>query len=84
MIPSDPATMRQVRRIQIFLRECGVTERDDALAYYKRVTGREVDSSKALTRNEAGQVLSDLERVKAGEPNLLDPASVNDPALDGA
>ena len=80
--PSDPIQPNQLKKLQILLRECGVTDRDDALAYYARVTGREVDSSKALTRNEAGQVLSDLERVKNGEPNLLDPANANDPALD--
>lgn len=80
---ADLIQRNQLSKLQILLKECGVTDRDDALGYYQRVTGRPVESSKALTRNEAGQVLSDLERVKAGEPNLLDPATANDPVNEG-
>ena len=72
--PTEGITQAQLKRLQIALRECGITDRDEALTYYQRVTMRAVDSSKSLSKAEAGQVLDDLERVKNGEPNLLDGA----------
>ena len=77
--PADAITPQQLKKLQVVLRETGVTDRDEALAYYARVTGREVESSKALTRGEAGQVLDDLERAAKGEPNLLDQADTELP-----
>ena len=72
--PTEGITQAQLKRLQIALLECGITDRDEALTYYQRVTMRAVDSSKSLSKAEAGQVLDDLERVKNGEPNLLDGA----------
>lgn len=76
-------TPEQLKRLQILLRECGVTDRDDALGYYKRVTGRPVVSSKALTWSEASSVIADLDRARTGQANVLDPATANDPANEG-
>lgn len=83
-VPADTIGKTQLAKLQILLKEVGLTERDEALAYYARVTGREVDSSKSLTRSEAGQVIDDLERCKVGESNLLDPAepTLDDPTAD--
>lgn len=83
-VPADTIGKTQLAKLQILLKEVGLTDRDEALAYYARVTGREVDSSKSLTRPEAGQVIDDLERCKVGEPNLLDQPepTLDDPTAD--
>jgi phage recombination protein Bet len=78
-------TKAQLTKLHTVLTNVGMggpTNRDEALAYYERVTGREVESSKELSRWEASQIIEDLQRAERGEPNRLDPASANDPAFD--
>lgn len=54
-------TVPQIKLLQIRLKEVGLTDRPDQLAYYTHVAARSVESCKELTRTEAGWVLDDLE-----------------------
>jgi len=53
----------QLKAIQTLMREAGITEREDRLAFASEVVGRELDSSKDLTGAEASEVIAAL---KAG------------------
>ena len=75
----EPITPAQLTKLHIGLNEAGITQRDDGLAYYKSITGRDVDSSKSLTKAEASQIIDALERNVAfntaePEPDLEDGA----------
>jgi len=62
---AEPITPAQLKALQASLRDAGITDRDDALALYKDVTGREIDSSKHLTRDEASDVIDRLKAAPA-------------------
>lgn len=66
-------TPKQLGMLQASLKEAGITARDVALAMYEQVTGRAVESSKALTKREASAVIDHLkERAAQPEPDPAD------------
>ena len=65
--PPDIITGPQSRKMYALLRETGREDKDVALVYIAGVIGREVESTKELTKQEAGQV---IEALEAGEPEL--------------
>jgi hypothetical protein len=85
--PSPPSqhtagsiTPEQLTKLHTMLGKVGLDDRNEGLAYYARVTGVVVASSKDLSRWEANQVIEDLQRVERGERNALDPADAVDPS----
>lgn len=56
----DPITDAQMKRMHAGFNDIGMTERDDRLNYCAGVIGREVSSSKDLTKHEATQVIDSL------------------------
>lgn len=56
-----PVTSAQLKKIGAAMRERGITEREDALAYVESVIGRAVASRNELTRDEASEVIDALE-----------------------
>lgn len=52
---------QQRKKMFASLRDIGLTERDDILEYVSNLTGREVESSKDLTRSETTQIIDSLE-----------------------
>lgn len=71
-----PITPAQLKKLQVSLREYGITDRDAGLAYYADTIGREVASSKDLSKDEASRIIDKLEKELAkedAEPTLDDP-----------
>src|SRR5262249_21606405 len=67
-IPPEPlATGAQTRQIFALMRDVGLPaeDREGRLAHTGPLIGRPIESSAELTLGEAGQVIEDLERVKA-------------------
>lgn len=81
--PTQPATEAggdgisepQLKKLHATLGDLGVTVRDDALKLLSSLAGRQVDSSKDLTRAEATSVIDQLDRMTAGDV-------VEEPPLD--
>ena len=69
----DAITPEQLTKLHVSLNANGITHRDRALALYADVTGRAVESSKALTKAEASQVIDRLERPAEVDDEVLDP-----------
>lgn len=66
--PRDvPATKEQVQKLNIQLQEAGITDRDEKLMYLSGNVGREITSSKELTKAEASSLIDMLEREAAAE-----------------
>jgi hypothetical protein len=65
--PSDA----QVRAMFAGLGEHDIKHRADRLAFMSAVIGRVVDSSKNLTRTEAGTVLDALEQLRCGAVSIV-------------
>lgn len=84
--PSEPSlpegiTAAQIRKLGVSMREAGLTDRDNALAYVAGVIGRTVSSRNELTKDEASRVIDALD---AGEnPDTVDAELVEDPPADG-
>lgn len=57
---SEPITDAQVKMLAASMNKQGITDRDDALAYVAEVIGRQVDSRKDLTKDEASRVIDSL------------------------
>lgn len=58
----EPISDAQMRKIGAAMRDAGITERDQALAFVVDVIGRPVESRKELTKVEAGRVIVTLEQ----------------------
>ena len=76
-IPAPPhITDAQMRKMRVLLGNLGMKDRDAILQYVRGVVGHDVESSKALTKDEASTVieaLTDLEALTtAPEPALDD------------
>lgn len=58
----DPnaATAAQVQKVNIMLREKGINDRPAALSKLGELVGRELESSKQLTKDEASKVMDEL------------------------
>lgn len=69
----DGVTDAQIRKMQVSFKEQGITDRGDRLDYIVATIGRQVASSKDLTKDEASRVIDMLEagRPDEGEPTLL-------------
>lgn len=61
-------TKAQLTKLHTVLTKVGYTDRDKALDYYARVTGRRVESSKDLTKAEAVRVIDSLENLDGADP----------------
>ena len=69
----EPITAGQLKKLHTVLTNLQMT-RDEALPFYASVIGHDVDSSKALTKDEAGAVIDALEAVEEGrEPAPVAP-----------
>jgi hypothetical protein len=64
--PGTLAKPSQIQRLQIRLKEVGITRRDDAIATYIAFIGRTVTSSKQMTVVELAKVMDGLDRLEAG------------------
>ena len=62
----DTRTEAQSRALHASFRDHGLTDRDDALAYCASVLGREVTTTKDLTRDEASRVLDAMVALGGG------------------
>ena len=58
----------QRRKLHALLREKGVQDRDDKIAYCAGVIGRKISSSNDLTLEEAGRVIDHLEQYDPDNP----------------
>lgn len=56
----DAVTDAQIRKMGASFRDHGITERDDRLNFVRDVVGRDISSSKDLTKAEASQVIDAL------------------------
>lgn len=56
----EPITDAQVKMLAASMNKQGITDRADALAYVAEVIGRQVDSRKDLTKDEASRVIDSL------------------------
>lgn len=68
----------QMRKMRVLLTSVGLTDRDKVLEYVRGVIGRNVDSSKGLTKTEASRVidaLTELQMLAGSEPTLEDGAA---------
>jgi hypothetical protein len=66
---ADLITPAQLRKLHVVLGEQGLNQRDDALSYLSTYTGREITTSKALTKREASEIIDALEPQQP-EPEL--------------
>lgn len=60
-------TAAQLKLIHTAFSEAGYDERGDRLAAVAALVGHPVESSKAITRDEASQVIAGLEKIRTGE-----------------
>lgn len=65
-------TKAQSDKLFALLREIGIGDRDSALAYMTETLGREVTSSKTLTKAEASVLIDALESLTPGDGDLGD------------
>ena len=69
----EPITAPQLKKLHTVLTNLQMS-RDEALPFYASVIGHDVESSKALTKDEAGAVIDALEAVEEGrEPAPVAP-----------
>lgn len=72
--PVATITDAQMRKMRVLLTNVGMKDRDGILSYVRGVVGHDVESSKALTKDEASRVieaLTDLEALaQAPEPEF--------------
>jgi hypothetical protein len=65
--PEPPlATQAQHRKMHALFREAGITDRDERLAAVGHILGRDLETSKTLTKVEASKVI-DIFQVKADQ-----------------
>lgn len=69
----EPISDAQMRKLHATFNERGIVERDDRLAFAASVVERPVESSKDLSRDEAGRVIDALESLPASEPEGWEP-----------
>lgn len=73
VVDPNAVTEAQIKKMAVCFREQGITERTDRLEYIAATVGREVESSKQLTKDEASQVIDMLE---GAPPNDAEPATL--------
>lgn len=62
---TDGITAAQLKKIGAQMRDAGITDRDDALAYVSAVIGRSVESRNDLTKAEAHALIEEMDRIPA-------------------
>lgn len=78
-------TEPQLTKLHICLEECGYIERPDKLYWLSAFTGRDIDSSKNLTLQEAGRIITVLSQIALEEARKeADAANQPDPEPEGA
>lgn len=79
-VVDEPTTITdaQQRKLRVLLKEVGMSDRAAILAYVGGVVGREVESSKSLTKDEASAVIEALAELAA----LTQPETAPEPPLD--
>jgi hypothetical protein len=66
--PDEPGiTKAQLTKLHTVLTKVGCTDREQGLAYYERVIGRRVESSKDLTKAEAIRIIDSLENTDGAD-----------------
>ncbi|WP_431892716.1 AAA family ATPase [Micromonospora haikouensis] len=65
LIPSNPATEPQHKKIHALCKEAGLDDRDTRLLFLSDVTGREIDTQRRLSVDEAKAVIDRLEAAAA-------------------
>jgi hypothetical protein len=81
--PTEPAiTQAQQRKLHALLREQGLADRELGLARIAQTLGREVGSTKDLSKVDAVRVIDDLESL-ATEPPLDEPEWPDTPTIPG-
>jgi hypothetical protein len=59
---SAPITQTQMKALHASFNDAGISDREQRLAYCRNLTGRELESSKDLTRDEASKVIDALKQ----------------------
>lgn len=67
---TEPISQSQQAKMRVLLQAVGLTDRDAILQYVSSITGREVASSKDLTKDEASQVIDALDELATVEKAL--------------
>ena len=80
-----PINTAQRKLIMLQCNNLGIKDRDDRLAIYSRVTGRQVDSTNNLTLAEANDVITELDAMQEasnahGDDDVDDGLFGDDPA----
>lgn len=68
---TEPITPDQLKKLHTVLTKLSMT-REDALPFYSGTVGRDIDSSKSLTKDEASHVIDALKRLEAGDDEPVD------------
>ena len=82
----DPITPKQLTALNAALSsDLGLTERDDKLAFLSGELGREIGSSRDVTKAEAMRLLDKLAAERTSDPGATEPPLDGDwPAVQGA
>lgn len=64
-------TKAQLTKLAVTLKEAGVTDRDRGLKLESILTGRDITSSKDLTKLEASNIIDHLERLNSDDVNAI-------------
>ena len=67
IVESEPVTDRQLRMLHALFTKAEWTDRDDRLRAASKLAGRELSSSKDLTRDEASKVIDALKTITDGQ-----------------
>ncbi|MGH3504488.1 MAG: hypothetical protein ACRDQA_26850 [Nocardioidaceae bacterium] len=70
---APPVTDAQLKKMHAAMTEAGITEREARLTYVTDNIGREVETSKDLTKTEASTIIESLEQATMPEPALEEP-----------
>ncbi|MFI6266128.1 hypothetical protein [Micromonospora sp. NPDC051006] len=65
LIPSNPATEAMHKKIHVLCKDAGLDDRDTRLLFLSDVTGREIDTQRRLSFDEAKKVIDRLEAAAA-------------------
>lgn len=85
-IPPEPITKAQLTKLHVLLQEAAFTDRELALEFYADTTGRPVESSKDLTKEEASAIIERLVALGAApaDEHPADEAAIEqEPVEDG-
>jgi hypothetical protein len=83
--PAEPMiTDAQSRKLHALLREVGINDRNVGLGYIGDIIGRDVDSTKTLTKAEASKAIDQIDTEKEpAEASAAEPPADSWPAVQG-